>query len=91
MLEVTNVKVTKVESGSRVKAVATITIDNCFVVHNIKVLEDKYKGLFIVMPSQRLPDGSFKDIAHPINTQTRNSIQDIILEEYSNVLEEYSR
>lgn len=82
MLEVTNVKVTKVETTNRVRAIATITIDNCFVVHNIKVLEDKYKGLFIVMPSQRMPDGSFKDIAHPINTEARDKIQKAILEEY---------
>lgn len=90
-MQITNVNITKVESTSRVRAVATITIDNCFAVHNIKVLEDRTGKMFIVMPSQRLPDGSFKDIAHPINAQTRNSIQDIILEEYSNVLEEYSR
>lgn len=86
MIEITNVKIAKVETVNRVKAVATITIDNCFVVHNIKVLEDKYKGLFVVMPSQRISDGSFKDIAHPINTETRNSIQQAILKEYKSIL-----
>ncbi len=63
------------------KAVVSITIDDEFVVHDIKVIEG-VKGLFIAMPSRRAADGEFRDIAHPINSETRDHIQNIILEEY---------
>ena len=69
------------------KAVVSITIDNEFVVHDIKVVEGD-KGLFIAMPSRKTPDGEFKDIAHPINTDTREKIQNSILKAYEEAMEE---
>lgn len=79
-MEITNVKITKTEMN-RVKGIASITIDNCFVVHNIKIIESQ-NGLFIRMPSVKTADGAFKDIAHPINNEARDKIQKAILEEY---------
>ena len=64
------------------KAIASITIDEVFVIHDIKVLESE-KGLFIAMPSKKTPDGKFKDIAHPINTETRELIQNAIIQKYN--------
>lgn len=69
------------------KAVVSITMDNEFVVHDIKVIEGD-KGLFIAMPSKKTADGEYRDIAHPINSATRDSIQQMILEKYVTVLEE---
>ena len=81
MIEITEVSVIKVNSTNRVKGIASITINNCFVVNDIKILESQNE-LFIVMPSRRTPNGEFKDIAHPINAETRKVIQDAILREY---------
>ena len=67
---------------NKTKAVASITIDNTFVIHDIKVI-DSENGLFVVMPSKKGADGRFKDIAHPINTETRNLIQKIVLDKYN--------
>ena len=69
------------------KAVVSITLDNEFVVHDIKVIEGE-KGLFIAMPSRKASDGEYRDIAHPINSGTRDKIQQIILEHYENALAE---
>ena len=69
------------------KAIVSITLDNEFVVHDIKVIEGE-KGLFIAMPSKKAVDGEYRDIAHPINSETREKIQSIILENYEKVLEE---
>lgn len=69
------------------KAVVSITLDNEFVVHDIKIIEGD-KGLFIAMPSKKAADGEYRDIAHPINSATRESIQQIILKKYENTLEE---
>ena len=80
-MEITEVRVRKVNSGNRVKAIAQITFDNEFVVHDIKVIEGE-KGLFIAMPSRKATDGEYRDIAHPINSDTRNMIQTLILEQY---------
>jgi len=66
------------------KAIVSVTFDNEFVVHDIKIIEGQ-NGLFIAMPSRKTPDGEFKDIAHPINTQTRELLQNSILEEYEKV------
>ena len=82
-MEITNVKITKTEMN-RVKGIASITIDNCFVVHNIKIIESQ-NGLFIGMPSVKTADGTFKDIAHPINNEARDKIQKAILEEYEKI------
>lgn len=80
-MRITDVRVRKVEKEGKMKAVVSITIDDEFVVHDIKVIEG-VKGLFIAMPSRKALDGEFRDIAHPINSETRDHIQNIILEEY---------
>lgn len=84
MINITNVKITKVESSTRVKGIASITIDDSFVIHDIKILESE-RGLYIVMPSRRTPSGEFKDIAHPINAEAREIIQKLILNEYEKI------
>ena len=71
----------------KLRAVASITIDECFVIHDIKVIDGK-DGLFISMPSRKTPDGEFKDIVHPLNTETREEIRDLILAEYEKALKE---
>lgn len=80
-MQVTDVRVRKVTSQNRMKAIASITIDDVFVIHDIKVIESD-KGLFIAMPSRKTPNGEFKDIAHPINAETREKIQKAVLEAY---------
>ena len=86
-MEITDVRIRKVNAEGKMKAVVSVTFDNEFVVHDIKVIEGQ-NGLFIAMPSRKTPDGEFKDIAHPINTQTREKIQKSILEEYEKVKNE---
>jgi stage V sporulation protein G len=80
-VQITDVRVRKVSKEGKMKAVVSITLDNEFVVHDIKVIEGE-KGLFIAMPSRRAGDGEYRDIAHPINSETRDRIQTIILEKY---------
>lgn len=80
-MQITDVRVRKVSKEGKMKAVVSITIDNEFVVHDIKVIEGD-KGLFIAMPSRKAGDGEYRDIAHPINSDTRDKIQKIILEKY---------
>ena len=80
-MKITDVRVRKVETDSKMKAVASITIDDVFVVHDIKII-DGDKGLFIAMPSRRAGDGEYRDIAHPINSKTRENLQKLILEKY---------
>ncbi|MGE8001590.1 septation regulator SpoVG [Lysinibacillus sp. NPDC093190] len=82
-MEVTDVRLRRVQTDGRMRAIASITLDNEFVVHDIRVI-DGNTGLFVAMPSKRTPDGEFRDIAHPINSTTRNKIQEIILNEYHN-------
>ena len=84
---ITDVRVRRVAKEGKMKAVVSITIDNEFVVHDIKVIEGE-KGLFIAMPSRKASDGEYKDIAHPINSSTREKIQRIILEKYEATTEE---
>ena len=84
MINITDVKITKIEGNMRVKGIASITIDDSFIVHDIKILEGK-SGLFVAMPSRRTPSGEFKDIAHPINSETREIIQKAILSEYEKI------
>lgn len=86
-MEITDVRVRKIAAEGKMKAIISITFDNEFVVHDIKVIEGQ-NGLFIAMPSRKTPDGEFKDIAHPINTQTREKIQKAILGEYEKVKSE---
>ena len=71
---------------SKLKAVASVTLDNCFVVHDIKII-DGTDGLFIAMPSRKTSDGEFKDIAHPLNTETREALKNAILNAYADALE----
>ena len=80
-MQITDVRIRKVEKKRKMRAVVSITIDEEFVVHDIKVIEGE-KGLFIAMPSRRAADGEYRDIAHPINSQTRESIQRMILDKY---------
>lgn len=86
-MEITDVRVRRVTKEGKMKAVVSITIDNEFVVHDIKVIEGE-KGLFIAMPSRKAGDGEYRDIAHPINSEIRNKIQTMILEKYEDVLQE---
>ena len=80
-MQITDVRVRKVARDGKMKAIVSITLDNEFVVHDIKVIEGE-KGLFIAMPSRRTADGEYRDIAHPINSGTRDRIQQFILDEY---------
>ena len=80
-MQITDVRVRKVEKEGKMKAVVSITIDDEFVVHDIKVIEGD-KGMFIAMPSRKTADGEYRDIAHPINSTTRERIQQLVLEKY---------
>ena len=80
-MQITDVRVRKVDKEGKMKAVVSITIDDEFVVHDIKFIEGD-KGLFIAMPSRKSSDGEYRDIAHPINSDTRQKIQQLILEKY---------
>lgn len=80
-MEITDVRVRKIDSEGKMKAVVSVTFDNEFVVHDIKIIESQ-NGLFIAMPSRKAPDGEFRDIAHPINAETRGKIQSAILDKY---------
>ena len=84
-MNITDVRVRKVTKEGKMKAVVSITIDDEFVVHDIKVIEGE-KGLFIAMPSRKATDGEYRDIAHPINSGTRERIQKLILEKYEETL-----
>ena len=86
-MQITDVRIRKISKEGKMKAIVSITLDGEFVVHDIKVIEGE-KGLFIAMPSRRAGDGEYRDIAHPINSQTREMIQNIIFERYEAVLEE---
>ena len=86
-MEITDVRIRKISTDGKMKAIVSVTFDNEFVVHDIKVIEGE-NGLFIAMPSRKTPDGEFKDIAHPINTTTREKIQTSILNAYEVALKE---
>ncbi|MCA0972718.1 septation regulator SpoVG [Halobacillus litoralis] len=80
-MEVTDVRLRRVNTEGRMRAIASITLDQEFVVHDIRVI-DGNNGLFVAMPSKRTPDGEFRDIAHPINSGTRGKIQEAVLGAY---------
>ncbi len=84
-MNITDIRVRSVEKEGKMKAVVSITIDDEFVVHDIKVIEGD-KGLFIAMPSRKAADGEYRDIAHPINTGTRERLQQMILDKYKESL-----
>ena len=84
-MQITDVRIRKVEKEGKMKAVVSITIDEEFVVHDIKMIEGD-KGLFIAMPSRKAADGEYRDIAHPINSDTRERIQTLILQKYQETM-----
>ena len=84
-MQITDVRIRRVEKEGKMKAVVSITIDEEFVVHDIKIIEGE-KGLFIAMTSRKAADGEYRDIAHPINSGTRERIQKLILEKYEETL-----
>ncbi len=84
-MQITDVRVRKIAKEGKMKAIVSITLDNEFVVHDIKVIEGD-KGLFIAMPSKKATDGEYRDIAHPINSATRDNIQKIVLEHYEKAM-----
>ena len=86
-MTITDVRIRKIAAEGKMKAIVSVTFDNEFVVHDIKVIEGQ-NGLFIAMPSRKTPDGEFKDISHPINTDTREKIQTSILKAYEEAMEE---
>ena len=86
-MKITDVRVRKIAKEGKMKAIVSITIDDEFVVHDIKVIEGD-QGLFIAMPSKKATDGEYRDIAHPISQSTRENIQGTILEAYNRALEE---
>lgn len=80
-MQITDVRVRKINSEGKMKAIVSVTFDDCFVVHDIKIIEGQ-NGPFIAMPSRKMPDGEFKDIAHPINTETRALVQEAVFKAY---------
>ena len=81
-MEITGIKVKKIDTGNKMKAIASITIDDCFAVHDIKVIENEDR-VFVAMPNKRLKDGTFIDVAHPINFETRAMIEKAVIEAYN--------
>ncbi|MBU5454710.1 septation regulator SpoVG [Caproiciproducens sp. MSJ-32] len=88
-MTITDVRIRKIAAEGKMKAIVSVTFDNEFVVHDIKVIEGQ-NGLFIAMPSRKTPEGEFKDIAHPINTSARERVQTAILEAYEKAIAEES-
>jgi len=86
-MQITDIRVRKIESSSKMKAIVSITIDDAFVIHDIKVIESPTR-LFIAMPSRQNREGEYKDIAHPINSETREMLQNAILEAYEKAAKE---
>ncbi|MDD2443673.1 MAG: septation regulator SpoVG [Desulfotomaculaceae bacterium] len=85
-MEVTDVRVRKIIADGKMKAIVSVTFDESFVVHDVKVVEGQ-NGLFVAMPSRRTPDGVFRDIAHPINSSARNLIQSAVLQAYAGLFD----
>ncbi len=86
-MQITDIRVKKIPSVGKMKAVVSVTFDDAFVVHDIKVIEGQDK-LFTAMPSRKTPENEFKDIAHPINSEMRDLLEKAILEKYNETLEE---
>ena len=87
-MNITDVRIRKVTDEGKMKAIVSITFDDEFVVHDIKII-DGQNGLFIAMPSRKMNEGDFRDIAHPILSETRNKIKDAIFAEYEKLLDEH--
>jgi stage V sporulation protein G len=86
-MEITEVKVFPVENGGRLRAFATLVFDDCFIIRDLKVIQGD-KTLFVSMPSRRRRDGSFRDIVHPLNSETRSSVEERVIKEYNKIAEE---
>jgi stage V sporulation protein G len=86
-MEITDIRIRRVDADGKLKAYVTVTFDDCFVVHNVKVIEGK-SGTFIAMPSRKTKTGEYKDVAHPINSEFRQTLQQKILEAYENKADE---
>ena len=86
-MNISDIRLKIVEATGKLKAVASITIDGCFVVHDIKILEGN-RGLFVMMPSRKSADGIYKDVAHPINTETREMLKTVLIKAYSDKMAE---
>ena len=84
-MNITDVRVRKITKEGKMRAVVSITLDDVFVVHDIKVIEGE-KGMFIAMPSKKASDGEYRDIAHPINSETRDLIQKTVLDAYDKAM-----
>ncbi len=82
-MEITSIMIKKFDTDSKMKAIASVTFDDCFAVHDIKVIENESK-VFVAMPNKRLKDGTFKDVAHPINFEFRQYVESKVLEAYNN-------
>lgn len=80
-MKVTDVRLRKIQTDGRMKTLVSITLDEAFVIHDLRVIEGN-SGLFVAMPSKRTPDGEFRDIAHPINSDMRQEIQDAVMKVY---------
>ncbi len=85
-MEITEVKVFPAKDGGRLKAYATIVFDNAFIIRDLKVIEG-HKGLFVSMPSRKRKDGTFRDVVHPLNPETRRLIEERVVSEYNRVME----
>ena len=85
-MNITEIRIRPVKREGKLKAMVSITIDNEFVIHNLKIIEGR-KGLFVAMPSRKMHNGKFQDLAHPIVTETREKIQEQVLEKYEKELE----
>lgn len=86
-MEITEVKIFLVDNGGRLKAYATLVFDNCFIVRDLKVIQGD-SALFVSMPSRRRKDGSFRDIVHPLNSETRSKVEESIIKEYNKVVQQ---
>lgn len=80
-MQITDIRIKKVETGNRLKAIASVTIDDCFAIHELRVIEGK-EGLFVAMPSRQTTDGVFRDIVHPIDQPTRKMFEETIISKY---------
>ena len=83
-MEITDIRIRKVDTEGKLKAYVTVTFDDCFVVHNVKIIEGD-NGAFIAMPSRKTKNGEYKDVAHPINTDFRNMLQDRIIDSFESM------
>lgn len=86
-MKITDIRFKTVDGHNRLKAIAAITVDDCFVIHELRIIEGD-NGLFVAMPSRKLSSGEFRDIAHPINSETRDELEEIIIKAYKNQVKE---